>query len=212
MADSSIGGKTGIDLKFGKNLVGVFKQPKCVIIDTEFISSLSEDEYNNGMAEIIKVGLLKDKKLVDLLLEKEVDINTALYKAINIKKEIVEKDPFEEYERMLLNFGHTFGHSIEQLHKYKIKHGYAISMGMDLAVRYGILNSWTDTLVLDKLYLLLDKYKLPKFSGLVSDYVKQIDYDKKSIDEQIYFIIVTDVGVSEIKKIKKESLYELAHP
>lgn len=209
MSDSSIGGKTGIDLTYGKNLVGVFKQPLSVIIDIDFLKTLSEEEFNNGMAEIIKAGLLKDSELIKLLAENKLDLVAIIERAIEVKRLIVENDPYEKYERMLLNFGHSFGHAIEQFHNYKIKHGYAVSMGMDLALQFGILNGWTKKEILTPFYQILTKFNLPSFSGDVTNYIKQLDYDKKSDNDYINFVVVNDIGKSEIKRIKKETLYEL---
>lgn len=209
MTDSSIGGKTGIDLTFGKNLVGVFKQPLSVIIDTYFLETLPEIEFNNGMAEIIKAGFLKDEKLINLLKEKDLNLLEIIIKAIEVKRQIVVSDPYEKQERMLLNFGHSFGHAIEQFHNYKIKHGYAVSMGMDLALQFGILNNWTKKEILEPFYNLIYKFGLPSFSGDVNLYIKQLDYDKKSDNDYINFIIIKDIGTPEIKRIKKETLYEL---
>lgn len=212
MADSSIGGKTGIDTSFGKNLVGVFKQPLAVYIDIFFLETLPQIEFENGMAEIVKASLIKDQELFDLLLKDPIDLREILLKAIMVKKEIVEADPYEKNERMLLNFGHTFAHAIEQVHRYKIKHGLAVSMGMELALLFGVSKGWTNKDILEPFYKVLSKYNLPLFSGDVYKYIKQIDYDKKVVDDYINFIIVTNIGKSEIKQINKEALYEITYP
>ena len=108
MVDSSIGSKTGIDLSVGKNLVGVFKDPIAVLIDPLFLNTLPIDEYKNGFAEVIKMALIKDKQLFHDVKDKEKLDVSDIVKAINIKRVIIKKDPYEKYERMLLNFGHTF--------------------------------------------------------------------------------------------------------
>lgn len=210
MSDSSIGGKTGIDSKYGKNLIGMYKQPNFVLIDVFYLKTLNETEYNNGMAEIIKAGLIKSKKLIDYLLNEDIDNLKMITMAINIKREIVLKDPYEKNIRMLLNFGHTFAHAIEQYHNYEIKHGFCVAKGMDLAVRYGIKTNQTNEnvkVVLKKLY---SKYNLKMFNTDSNKYLKNLKYDKKNKDENLNFIILKDIGEAKIIKIKEEDLNDLS--
>ena len=137
--DSSIGGKVGIDLKEGKNLIGSFYDPKFVFIDPSFLKTLSKREYNNGLAEMIKAGLIGDKKLYSYLLEHDKVTVTEITEAIQVKRNVVLIDPYDKKERMYLNFGHTFGHAIEKKHKYETYlHGEAISYGMLIALQIGI--------------------------------------------------------------------------
>lgn len=206
MSDSSIGGKVGIDSKYGKNLIGVYKQPLFVIIDTFYLKTLQKQEYNNGMAEIIKAGLIKSKELIDYLLEKEIDDLKMILMALKVKKEIVEIDPYEENIRMLLNFGHTFGHAIEQYHNYEINHGYCVALGMDLAIRYGIQVKRTDKDILIVLKELYQKYNLKMFDGDSNVYLNNIKYDKKHKNKHLHFVILTKVGEAKIIKIKGEDL------
>ena len=153
MVDASIGGKVGIDLQRGKNLVGAFWQPKAVFIDLGTLKTLSRRQLLNGMAEIVKAGLIRDEALF-LLLEREgkrifVQGNQALKKAIirsiRVKAEVVERDELEVFgERKVLNYGHTIGHSLEALTGYQLLHGFAVSLGMRVsgrvAVELGILS------------------------------------------------------------------------
>jgi shikimate kinase / 3-dehydroquinate synthase len=158
MADSSIGGKTGVDTSFGKNLVGAFKQPDLVVIDTSTLLTLPAIELRCGLAEIIKAGVLKggsawdtckplahsplfgadaygmtgEDSLVDDVMMR------ALLEAILLKREVVEEDPHERGRRAILNLGHTFGHGIESWCNYRLKHGYAISLGMVCAMRTSV--------------------------------------------------------------------------
>lgn len=210
MTDSSIGGKTGIDSKYGKNLIGVYKQPLFVIIDIYYLRTLKKEEYNNGMAEVIKAGLIKSKELIDYLLKEKTDDFQMILMALKVKKEIVEIDPYEKNIRMLLNFGHTFGHAIEQYHNYEINHGYCVAQGMNLAIRYGIKIKETskDVLpLLEKLYL---KYNLKTFKGNSDLYLKNIKYDKKHKNEHLYFVLLKKVGEAKIIKIKEEDLNDLS--
>lgn len=209
MSDSSIGGKTGIDTEYGKNLVGVFKQPEFVIIDTFYLKTLNNDEYSNGMAEIIKAGLIADKELIDYLLTDTVIDTEVIFKALQVKKKIVEKDPYEENIRMLLNFGHTFGHAIEQYHDYKLRHGYCVALGMDLAIRFGIKINRTNKKIPSVLKALYKKYNLVEFKGDSNVYLKNIKYDKKNYNEHLNFVILKEIGQAEIIKIKEENLNDL---
>jgi 3-dehydroquinate synthase len=118
MVDSSIGGKVGIDLDEGKNLIGSFYDPKMVYINYQFLESLTKREYANGLAEMIKSGLIGDKHLYHYLLENDKVTVKEIQMAILVKREVVLIDPYDKKERMYLNFGHTFGHAIEKKHHY----------------------------------------------------------------------------------------------
>ncbi|MBD3330068.1 3-dehydroquinate synthase, partial [Candidatus Peregrinibacteria bacterium] len=135
MVDSSVGGKTGIDLPSGKNLIGAFHQPSSVFIGIDYIKNLPQKQVKNGLAEIIKYGVIKDKKLFEYIkknLEKILNNNEAaltkiITASVKIKEKIVEKDEHDKGERIILNYGHTFGHAIEKKSGYKLLHGFAIS-------------------------------------------------------------------------------------
>ena len=120
--DSSVGGKTGCDLVYGKNLVGAFHSPKRVIIDPDCLKTLPQKIYNDGLAEAIKYGVIKSEKLFKRLLEEDAPdfINELIDECVSIKRDVTENDFFESGERMLLNFGHTFGHSIEKYYNLVI--------------------------------------------------------------------------------------------
>ena len=139
MVDSSVGGKTGVNLPEGKNLVGAFHQPKLVLIDLDTLTSLPLREFAAGMAEVIKYGVIRDKELFDRVARGvkfvHEDLDEIVEKCVSIKARIVENDEFEtKGERALLNFGHTIGHAIEKAGGYKrYLHGEAISLGMRAA-------------------------------------------------------------------------------
>ncbi len=143
MADASVGGKTGVDLRFGKNLVGAFWQPKRVYIDIDTLKTLPDEEYVNGLAETIKHGVIYDRDFFNFLEEHmwlilQRDAPTALQiarKNCMIKGSVVEKDPNERGLRRILNYGHTAGHAIESLSDYKMPHGHCVSIGMMIAGR-----------------------------------------------------------------------------
>ncbi len=139
MVDSSVGGKTGVNLPEGKNLVGAFHQPKLVVADLDTLSTLPASEFAAGLAEVIKYGVIKDKALFDQVADgvkpSDDDLAEIVEKCVTIKARIVEQDEFEtKGERALLNFGHTIGHAIEKATGYKkYLHGEAISLGMRAA-------------------------------------------------------------------------------
>lgn len=140
MVDASIGGKTGIDLKAGKNLLGTFNQPQAVYIDPQVLKTLPVKEFNNGMAEVIKHGIIDGKLFYWLQNNKELIKNRntkilekLIHQNILVKKKFVEQDEKEKNIRMILNLGHTYGHAIEKLSNYQVAHGQAIAIGLTIA-------------------------------------------------------------------------------
>jgi 3-dehydroquinate synthase len=202
--DSSIGGKVGIDLKEGKNLIGSFYTPKFVLIDPNFLETLNPREYHQGIAEMIKAGLIKNKALFDYFKTNDRVTEKEILMALDVKKEIVLKDPFEKHERMLLNFGHTYGHAIERKFNYETyKHGEAISYGMLLAIEEGIRQDLTPTYVYDEVkevLLNIGLVKEPFFKKETLD--SYILTDKKHTSKAFHFICLKDVGQSVITKLE----------
>ncbi len=131
--DSSVGGKTAIDLKKGKNLVGAFYQPSLVIIDTLTLGSLTEEIFNDGMGEVVKYAIL-DEKIFSILEKGQFLIEDLVYNCVDYKRKIVEADEFESGNRKLLNFGHTPAHGIEALSNFTITHGRAVAMGVKIMI------------------------------------------------------------------------------
>jgi 3-dehydroquinate synthase len=216
MVDSSVGGKTGVDLKTGKNLVGAFHQPKAVFILTDFLQTLPAAEFRSGMAEVIKYALIGDKALFTLLMKKSVAIKNqdhtildrVIRRCVAIKATIVEKDEKEASLRAILNYGHTLGHAVETLSRYKIKHGDAVAMGMVFAAhlshakRHSTQNLITPTVNLLTLYGL--PITLPPFSP--SAYLKAINKDKKAQGSTIKFILAQKIGRVDIVNIPKTEI------
>jgi 3-dehydroquinate synthetase len=142
MVDASVGGKTGVDLPQGKNLVGAFKQPALVLIDPEVLTTLDPAEFRSGMAEVLKHGILSDAALFEALEQgPPVDEGALrlelpqLVRALRDKVEVVEADPFEGGRRATLNLGHTVGHALERLSDYELRHGEAVACGLVAAAR-----------------------------------------------------------------------------
>ncbi|MBN2300293.1 MAG: 3-dehydroquinate synthase [Acholeplasmataceae bacterium] len=199
--DSSIGGKVGIDLEQGKNLLGSFYRPLLVYIDPAFLETLSKREYANGLAEMIKAGLIGDKKLYHHLKSNEKVGVDEIVMAIQVKRALVLIDPYDHKERMYLNFGHTFGHAIEKKHHYDTyKHGEAISYGMLMALEIGMKRHETHFELYQEVKSLLLERGLVKEPLLkIFDYKDEIVHDKKYLSEGLHFVIVPKVG--EVKSI-----------
>lgn len=201
--DSSIGGKVGIDLEEGKNLIGAFYTPKFVLIDPNFLNSLDHREYLQGIAEMIKAGLIRNKALFEYFKTNTQVTEKEILMALDVKRDIVLKDPFEKNERMLLNFGHTYGHAIERKFNYETyKHGEAISYGMLLAIEEGIRQKITPTHVYDEVKQVLFSIGLvkePLFKKETLD--PYILTDKKNTSKEFHFICLKDIGESVITKL-----------
>lgn len=135
MVDASVGGKTGVDLAEGKNLVGAFVRPAAVLVDTDVLESLPQNEWRNGMAEVIKHGLLADAQLLDPALHDRRRAAALVERAVQVKVDLVEQDPLERNVRAHLNLGHTFAHAIELVSEFRWSHGEAVGLGLVAAAR-----------------------------------------------------------------------------
>jgi 3-dehydroquinate synthase len=164
MADSSVGGKVGVDHPRGKNLLGAFKQPRMVVADLDTLFTLPKAQIACGMAEIIKAGIIADPRLFALIEETApgaLDHLEVLQRAITVKRDIVERDPFEAGERALLNLGHTFGHAFERCSGYTRLHGFAVAQGMVVAARMSLMLGICEPLLERRLRSVLEKWGLP---------------------------------------------------
>ncbi len=212
MIDSSIGGKTGIDLPFGKNLAGAFYQPEAIIIDPNLIVTLPEKVLNDGIAEGLKYGLIRDKWIFDTLSRgfSRDELAEMIRRSVKIKADIVEKDEKESNLRMILNYGHTFGHAIEKCYNYKdITHGAAISAGMVIAAKIGEQLNVTRMGLNLEIMQILNKYGLPTKAGVKkSQLINAIKSDKKRNGDKINFVLINDIGQAEIKVISIKGLGE----
>ncbi|MCL9820201.1 3-dehydroquinate synthase [Helicobacter sp. 14348-15] len=199
--DSSVGGKTGINNQFGKNLIGLFHQPKAVYIDTEFLQTLPPKEFSAGVAEIIKMAICFDKDFFNQLCTSNLNDSNALlqviYKAVSIKAKVVAEDEKEKGIRAALNYGHTFGHIIELQSGYgTYLHGEAVSLGMvmanTLALKLNLITQEESKLILKT----LQRFHLPtsyKIKNTESFY-QAFFLDKKSQNNQITFILPSGIG------------------
>lgn len=208
--DSSIGGKTGVDFKQYKNMVGAFYHPKLVFINLNTLSSLPEREFFSGMAEVIKHGLIKDSKYYQwLLLNKEkiknldMDIiEQMILQSCMIKKAVVEEDFYEKGDRALLNFGHTIGHAVEKLMDFSLLHGECVAIGMAFALQLSVISGNIAELQRKEAIGLLEEFNLPvSYSGLdESELIETILLDKKMESGKLKFILLKDIGNAVIDK------------
>ena len=207
--DSSVGGKTAINIPAGKNLVGAFYNPKGVIIDTDTLNSLPEREFKSGLAEVLKYGLIQNKYLLSLLYEnssevllrKERIIQEIIFESIKTKSKIVMADEKENGLRAILNFGHTFGHAIEANGKYKkILHGEAVAKGMLIASRISFLENLIPLKDLKKIELLLKDFKFDLSLGeyQYSDLKPYIYRDKKVKAGKLNLILLEKISKAKI--------------
>lgn len=207
-ADSSIGGKTGVDFDGYKNMVGAFKMPRLVYMNTAALKTLSERQYYNGFAEIMKHGLIRDAHFYEWLLDNMYEIcarETAvltemIIKSCTVKKTIVEKDPREQGERALLNFGHTIGHAIEKAVDFRLYHGECVALGAVAAAYI----SWRHSLLSQEEYLevrdMFVPFNLPiSVENLVPEEILRLTKaDKKNTGDAIKFILLKKVGKAVI--------------
>lgn len=206
--DSSVGGKTAIDLKSGKNLCGTFYQPDAVYINVDFLKTLPTREITSGMGEVVKYAFLNETITADLISRGITE--ELIYKCLKIKADVVEKDEKESGLRMILNLGHTVGHAIEQLSGYKYSHGECVAKGIKFAIDISnkIYNFSQEKL--QKCYNLLSAYKFDLTCEFSSEQlVEQIKADKKSDGEKINFVTIQEIGNTPIKAISFEKLFKL---
>lgn len=204
--DSSIGGKTAIDLPYGKNLLGTFYQPRAVFTDLCYLDSLPEREFRNGLAEIIKYGIIDDEKLFHLLedhMESVREKDPALLLKIveaccRIKKSIVEIDEKEQGLRRILNYGHTLGHALEAQSDFAISHGEAVALGMIAAARISENVGYLASDERDRIE------KLIRMSGLpceipehinADELISRLKMDKKKEGDTVHFVLLKKIGM-----------------
>jgi 3-dehydroquinate synthase len=230
--DSAIGGKTGVNLKSGKNLLGIFHQPLAVLVDPDVLATLPEREYRSGLFEAMKYGVIRNPAIFDLmeansdaLLRRDgVLLERLITECIRVKAEVVSADERESGERRILNFGHTIGHALEAETGYKqFLHGEAVGWGMMAATVLGAAMQMTDPLTAKRIIGLVGGYgQLPTVNVESENIVKRLLSDKKTVGGVPHFILPTGIGkvevvntvptqaiieaVEEIKKLSKAQL------
>ncbi len=216
--DSSVGGKTGVNHPLGKNMIGAFHQPQCVLIDTDTLNTLEDKELSAGLAEIIKYGLIRDPELFDwleqhtpALLEKNpADLAFAIERSCQNKAEVVAADEKETGQRALLNFGHTFGHAIESGMGYgSWLHGEAVGTGMLMASDLSLRHGWINQEQMLRIQTILKSAKLPINTPPELDaekFMNLMAVDKKVQAGKIRFVLLKNIGESHISDNYKPEL------
>ena len=223
--DSAVGGKTGVNSSYGKNLIGSFYQPKLVISDTSFINYLPKKEMICGYAEILKHSIIKDKKFYNWLeknskfifSKKSRELTFAIKKSCEIKMHFVNKDVNEKNLRMILNFGHTFAHAIEVKNNYskRITHGEAVLSGMILATRISVLKKICSQKTLERIkniYIennLTHAFKKYSNQNSISKLIPFLKNDKKNNDDKINFILLKNIGKTTLPDKSKIAMSNL---
>ena len=220
--DSSVGGKTAINHPLGKNMVGAFYQPKAVFIDIDSLKTLPTREFNAGMAEVIKYGILGDKAFFEWLEANIAAIKSAdkqvlaqmIEKCCQCKADIVASDERESGVRALLNLGHTFGHAIEAEQGYGVwLHGEAVATGMVLAAKLAVAMNLLEVSELRRMEKLITAFDLPVIAPQdmgFAEFMRHMRRDKKNIAGKLRFIIPTAIGQSEIRDdVTQDTLQEI---
>lgn len=199
--DSSVGGKTAIDLKEGKNLCGTFYQPHAVYINLDYLSFLPEKEIKNGYGEAVKYALLSRTVSKEDL--RGGISETLVKKCLEIKKDVVEKDEKEGGLRRILNLGHTVGHAVETLARYELSHGECVAKGIAAAIEISAALYSLSEEKKAEMYSVLNCYPFDLSSLFpVSEICKTMAADKKSEGDYVYFVAIEDIGKPRVEKIK----------
>ena len=209
MVDSSVGGKTAIDLPVGKNLVGAFYQPSLVLCDTDCLNTLPEDVFRDGCAEVIKYGVLYDPALFDHLSECGLgfDREMVITRCVELKRDVVAEDEFDTGARMKLNLGHTIGHGAEAQSHFEISHGKGVAIGMAIVSRAGAAYGICEANVTDTIVGILCKFGLPvSCSYSVESLYRAALSDKKRSGGSVNLIIPERIGFCRIEPTPVEKI------
>lgn len=207
--DSSVGGKTAIDLPVGKNLVGAFYQPKLVLCDIDCLNTLPEEVFRDGCAEVIKYSILYDPDLFAHLNEKGLDFDREMVisRCVELKRDVVAEDEFDTGSRMKLNLGHTIGHGVEAHSHFEISHGRGVAIGMAIVTRAGAAYGICDGATRDAIVNILEKFQLP----VACEYTAENLYrsalsDKKRSGGTVNLIVPERIGFCRIVPTPVEKL------
>ncbi|CAN2201097.1 AroB 3-dehydroquinate synthetase [Candidatus Nanopelagicaceae bacterium] len=221
MVDAAVGGKTGINSDYGKNLIGAFHSPISVLIDPIWLETLSDRDFAAGLAEVVKCGFISDQKILDLMQSKTLDdIRNSrevtlelIERSVAVKALVVSGDFKESFEREILNYGHTFGHAVELLSKYSLRHGECVSIGMAfiayLSEGLGLISSELRALHIETLAALglPVTYKGSEWPELLA----AMKVDKKSRGNSLRFVVISEVGKTQRLENPIESALHAAY-
>ena len=219
--DAAVGGKTGVNLAAGKNLVGAFHSPAAVIVDVDTLATLDERDYRAGLAEVVKYGAIRDAGFLSWLEQQANALSArlpdtlmeAVFRSVSNKAEVVMADEREAGERALLNFGHTFGHALETATGYqRYRHGEAVAIGMCLAARLSELLGMAPAGTADRLIALLGRLGLPTAlpGDVPSDRLLALmRLDKKNAADQIRLVLLEDIGRAAVRPCPSDDIREV---
>lgn len=208
--DSSVGGKTAVDLSAGKNLAGAFFQPAAVLCDTDCLSTLPPEILADGAAEAIKTGVLCDESLFSLFESGSLNLPEIITRCVSYKAGVVERDPTEQGERKLLNLGHTVGHAIERCSGFAIPHGHAVAAGLAIMARAAETRGWTDGPLAERITACLAQNGLPTGTDYSAEALAQAALsDKKRAGDTITVVVPRQIGVCELRKLPVSQLQSL---
>ena len=211
--DSSVGGKTAVNLAAGKNLMGAFYQPSLVLCDTETLSTLSPETFADGMAEVIKYGVIFDKDLFENVKNGNVnsDLEKIIARCVELKRNIVAEDEFDKGNRQLLNFGHTMAHSIEKCSGFEISHGSAVAIGMVIAAKASFSLGWSDEDCTNAIIEANKNNLLPCECSFSPEALNDAALsDKKRTGDSITFVVPRKIGECYLKKIPVDVIIKIA--
>ena len=210
--DSSVGGKTAIDLPAGKNLAGAFYQPRLVLCDLDLLTTLPEDIFRDGCAEVIKYGILYDPELFSHLQANGLafDRKWVITRCVELKRDVVEQDEFDRGLRMKLNLGHTIGHGVEAASRYGISHGKAVAIGTAIIIRSAEKNGLCSRETAHQVLSLLKAFGLPTESDYSPETLADFALsDKKRAGDQVSLIIPREIGLCQVVPTPVEDLVSL---
>lgn len=210
--DSSVGGKTAVDLKNSKNQVGCFWQPSLVLCDTDTLATLPEEQYRCGCAEVIKYGVIGSEEFFQSLLETPVkeQAEQVIATCVEMKRDIVQEDEYDTGKRMLLNFGHTFGHAAEACSDFSLLHGQAVAMGMAVMARAACREGKCEEAVVTAIETIEKKYGLPDRIPYSKDaLLKEIAADKKMAGSSMRIVVPKRIGACVIETIPAEQIGQI---
>lgn len=210
--DSSVGGKTAIDLKAGKNMAGAFYQPHLVLCDVDTLDTLPEETFADGIAETLKYGVIGDGDLFEKTASGDFrnDLEEIIETCVKMKRDIVMEDEFDTGLRQLLNLGHTLGHAIEKKSGFTLSHGHAVAIGMHLIAKAAEEKELAEAGLSAKIKAALEKNKLPVSTIYTAEEITEgVLKDKKRRGGEISFVFPTKIGHCEIVKIPVSEVMEL---
>ncbi|MDO5719821.1 MAG: 3-dehydroquinate synthase [Actinomycetaceae bacterium] len=218
MVDAAVGGKTGINTGHGKNLAGAFHSPVAVVADIDTLATLSEADFNAGLAEVIKCGFISDPSILDLInahgpvASDDSIVDELVERAVRVKATVVSQDLKESGLRETLNYGHTLAHAIEKLENYQIRHGYAVAIGCVYAAHVAHVLGRCDRECIDKQVRVFNRVGLP-VSWTTDNFDHVLDVmksDKKVRSSAIRMVLVSAPGLARVEKIDEDVLREAA--